>query len=106
AAELPSPQNGAVARDGTSVTWRLKRNVAWHDGKPFTADDVVFNWEYVMDDATTAVTAGEYREIKSIDKVDSHTAKITFKKPAPFWSQPFCGPTGQIIPKHLFEAFK
>jgi peptide/nickel transport system substrate-binding protein len=106
AAELPSLQNGGVAKDGTSVTWRLRRNVSWHDGKPFTADDVVFNWEYVMDDATTAVTAGEYREIKSIDKVDSHTVKITFKKPAPFWSQPFCGPTGQIIPKHLFEAFK
>ncbi|HEV8614651.1 MAG TPA: peptide ABC transporter substrate-binding protein [Methylomirabilota bacterium] len=106
AAEIPSPQNGGVSKDGTSVTWKLKRGVAWHDGKPFTADDVVFNWEYVMDDATTAVTAGEYRDIKSIDKVDSQTVKLTFKAPAPFWSQPFCGPTGQIIPKHLFEAFK
>src|SRR5713101_6594276 len=34
AAEVPSLQNGAVSRDGTSVTWRLKKNVAWHDGKP------------------------------------------------------------------------
>ena len=106
AAEAPTLQNGAVAKDGTSVTWKLKRNVQWHDGKPFTADDVVFNWEYAADPATAAVTSGQYTDIKQIDKVDSHTVKITFKNPTPFWSSAFCGPTGQIVPKHLFEAFK
>ncbi|HEV8475033.1 MAG TPA: peptide ABC transporter substrate-binding protein [Methylomirabilota bacterium] len=105
AADVPSVQNGMVSKDGLSVTWRLKKNVTWHDGKPFTADDVVFNWEFVMDPGTAATTQGQYRDIKSIDKLDSHTAKITFKQPMPFWSAPFCGPTGQIIPKHLFEAF-
>jgi peptide/nickel transport system substrate-binding protein len=106
AAEVPSLQNGGVARDGLSVTWKLKRNVAWHDGKPFTADDVVFNWEYAMDPATAAVTIGQYRDIARIDKLDSHTVKIVFKSPTPFWSGPFCGPTGMIIPRHLFEGFK
>jgi peptide/nickel transport system substrate-binding protein len=43
AAEIPSLQNGGLARDGKSVVWKLKRNVTWHDGKPFTADDLVFN---------------------------------------------------------------
>jgi peptide/nickel transport system substrate-binding protein len=106
AAEAPSVQNGAVAKDGLSVTWKLKKNVQWHDGKPFTADDVVFNWEYVMDPATAAVTVGQYRDIAKIDKVDSHSVKIMFKSPMPFWSAGFCGPTGMIIPKHLFQAFK
>ncbi len=106
AAEVPSLQNGQVSKDGLSVTWRLKKNVAWHDGKPFTADDVVFNWEYVMDPGTAAVTAGPYRDIARIDKLDSHTVKIVFKNPSPFWSAPFCGGTGMIIPKHLFAAFK
>ncbi len=106
AADVPSLQNGLVAKDGLSVTWRLKKNVAWHDGKPFTADDVVFNWAYVMDPATAAVTTGQYRDIARIDQLDSHTVKIVFKNPTPFWSSPFCGPTGQIVPKHLFEAFK
>jgi peptide/nickel transport system substrate-binding protein len=106
AAEVPSVQNGMVSRDGTSVTWRLKKNVVWHDGKPFTADDIVFNWEFVMDPATAATTQGQYRDIKTIDKVDAHTVKLTFKQPMPFWAAAFCGPTGQIIPKHLFEAFK
>ena len=106
AAEVPSAQNGGVAKDGLSVTWRLKKNVVWHDGKPFTADDVVFNWEYVMDTGTAAVTIGQYRDIAKIDKIDSHTVKLTFKSPSPFWSASFCGPTGMIIPKHLFQAFK
>src|SRR6266705_524812 len=106
AAEVPSVPNGGVAKNGLSVTWRLKKNVVWHDGKPFTADDMVFNWEYVMDTGTAAVTIGQYRDIAKIDKIDSHTVKLTFKSPSPFWSASFCGPTGMIIPKHLFQAFK
>jgi peptide/nickel transport system substrate-binding protein len=106
AAEVPSPQNGGVSKDGLSVTWRLKKNVVWHDGKPFTADDIVFNWEYVLDPGTAAVTIGQYRDIAKIDKLDSHTVKLSFKTPTPFWSAAFCGPTGMIIPKHLFQAFK
>jgi peptide/nickel transport system substrate-binding protein len=106
AAEVPSLQNGLLARDGLSVTWRLKKNVLWHDGKPFTADDLVFNWEYVIDPATAAVTVGQYRDIARIDKLDSHTVKIVFTTATAFWSAPFCGTTGLIIPKHLFEAYK
>ncbi|MBI2468739.1 MAG: peptide ABC transporter substrate-binding protein [Candidatus Rokubacteria bacterium] len=106
AAEVPSLQNGLVAKDGKSVTWRLKKGVTWHDGKPFTADDVIFNWEYVVDPATAAVSSGLYKDIDRIDKLDSHTVKIVFKTPTPFWAQPFCGPYGQIIPKHVFEPYK
>ncbi|MBI3457541.1 MAG: peptide ABC transporter substrate-binding protein [Candidatus Rokubacteria bacterium] len=106
AAEVPSLQNGLVAKDGLSVTWKLKKGVTWHDGKPFTADDVVFNWEYVIDPATAAVTSGPYKDIVRIDKLDSHTVKIVFKTPTPFWSASFCGPIGMIVPKHVFEPFK
>ena len=47
AAEIPSLENGQVAADGTSVTWRLKQDVRWADGIPFTADDVLFTYQYV-----------------------------------------------------------
>ena len=46
AAEIPSVENGGLSEEGTSVTWKLKQGVKWHDGHPFTADDCVFNWEY------------------------------------------------------------
>ena len=106
AAEIPSIANGGLAKDGTSVTWRLKKNVLWHDGKPFTGDDIVFTWEFVSDPATAAVTAGSYREIARIDKVDSHAIKITFNRPQPFWADAFCGNRGMILPKHVFDGFR
>ena len=46
AAEIPSLQNGGVARDGRSVTWMLKSGIKWADGEPFTAADVSFTFEY------------------------------------------------------------
>ena len=45
AAEVPSRDNGGLSADGKSVTWKLKKGVTWHDGAPFTADDVVFSVE-------------------------------------------------------------
>ncbi len=106
AAEIPNAQNGGVAKDGKSVTWRLKRNVAWHDGQPFTADDIVFNWEYAADPATAAVTSADYREIEKIEKIDTYTVKLVFKNPTPFWATAFCSARGLIIPKHRFEAYR
>jgi peptide/nickel transport system substrate-binding protein len=106
ATEVPSLGNGGLTKDGLSVTWKLKRGVQWHDGKPFTADDVVFNWEFAADPATAATTAGQYKEIARVDKLDSYAVKVVFKKPKPYWPVVFCGPSGQIVPKHVFEPFR
>ena len=105
ATEVPSLQNGGLSKDGKTVTWKLKKGVQWHDGKPFTADDVVFNWEYAADPATAAYCIATYKDIKA-EKVDSHTVRVTFPKPTPFWADAFVGVRGMIIPKHVFEPFK
>jgi peptide/nickel transport system substrate-binding protein len=106
AADVPSAANGSVAKDGMSVVWNLKKNVVWHDGKPFTADDVVFTWEYNADPATASVFHGNYLDLERVEKLDTHSVKLVFKKPTPFWADLFCGYRGMIIPKHLFGAFK
>lgn len=105
AAEVPSRANGGLSEDGKVVTWKLKQGVKWHDGKPFTADDVVFTWEYAADPATAAYTTGSYTNIK-VEKVDDHTVKVIFKEPTPFWADPFVGVVGQILPKHHFGEYK
>ncbi|MBR0840294.1 peptide ABC transporter substrate-binding protein [Bradyrhizobium liaoningense] len=105
AAEIPSIQNGGLAADGKSVTWKLKPGVKWHDGKPFTADDVVFNWEYASDPATSALTIGTFRDVV-VEKVDDLTVRIVFNKPTPFWADAFVGAPNTIIPKHLFADYK
>ena len=104
AAEIPTRQNGGLAADGTSVTWKLKQGVTWHDGKPFTADDVVFTWAYAADLATAAYTTGSYKDI-IVEKIDDHTVKVIFKDPTPFWADPFVGSVGQILPKHHFGDY-
>ncbi|WP_298922431.1 peptide ABC transporter substrate-binding protein [uncultured Bosea sp.] len=104
AAEVPSKANGGLSEDGKVVTWKLKQGVKWHDGKPFTADDVVFTWEYAKDPATAAYTTGSYKDIK-VEKVNDHAIKVIFAQPTPFWADPFVGTVGQILPKHRFADY-
>src|ERR1051325_3099906 len=99
AAEIPTRQNGGLAADGLSVTWKRKQGVKWHDGKPLTADDLVFNWEYASDPATAAVSVNTYSNM-TVEKIDDLSVRIKFKDPTPFWANAFVGAYGCIIPKH------
>src|SRR6266480_2024766 len=105
AEEIPDIENGGLSRDGMSVTWKLKKDVKWHDGKPFSADDVVFNWEYAADPATAATTIGSYKDIK-VEKIDPLTVRVLFAKPTPNWADGFVSQRGMLIPKHLFEPYQ
>ena len=105
AAEVPSLTNGGVSKDGKTIIWKLKKNVLWHDGKPFTADDVVFTAAYSADPASSTYTTGSYKDVK-VSKVDSYTVKVEYQKASPFWADPLVSAGGMIIPKHLFEAYK
>src|SRR3954469_15511617 len=78
AVENPSIQNGGLSADAKSVTWKLKPGVKWHDGKPLTADDVVFTWEYARDPATAAVSIANYRDL-TVEKIDDLTVRILFQ---------------------------
>jgi len=103
AAEIPDIENGGIAADGMSVTWKLKQGVKWHDGEPFTADDVVFNWEYATDPETAATTIGSYKDATLVEKIDPFTVRVHFAEPTPFWAG---RANGMIIPQHLFERYK
>src|SRR4051795_6869973 len=104
AAEIPSKENDGLAEDGRSVIWKLKRGVKWHDGMPFTSDDVVFNWEYARTPETAAVSIASYKDI-TVEKIDDFTVRLVFAKPTPFWADAFVGAYGMIIPKHLFKDY-
>ena len=101
AADIPSFDNGGRSPDGMWTIWRLKPGVIWHDGRPFTADDVVFTWEYTTDPATGTASRGQYENIRQIEKLDDHTVKVVFTEPSPRWY--ISG--GQILPKHLFSEY-
>ena len=104
AAGVPSRENGQVAPDGLSVVWHLKRGVHWHDGRPFTADDVVFTWEYSIDGGGVG---GRYRDLERVEKLNDHAIRVVFREPTAFWADAFCGTdTGQILPRHVFGPFR
>lgn len=102
AAELPSRDNGGLSADGKSVLWKLKPGVLWHDGKPFTADDVVFTMRYCADPTTASVSIGAVQGMQ-FEKVDTLTVRVLFDRPTPFWPGSYAAL--QIIPKHQFEGY-
>jgi peptide/nickel transport system substrate-binding protein len=103
ASQIPSVDNGGIARDGTSVTWKLKPGVKWHDGQPFTAADVAFTFRYLRDPATSATTLGYYQDVDSVDALADDTVRVTFKHPVAAWFNPFTGLPGQILPEHILK---
>jgi peptide/nickel transport system substrate-binding protein len=105
AVEVPSKANGGLSEDGKTVTYKLKKDVKWADGQPFTADDVVFTWQYISDKATASSSVGSYLDLDKVEAVDPLTVKLTFKAPAPGWYVPFAGNGGMILPKHALKDY-
>jgi peptide/nickel transport system substrate-binding protein len=104
AAEVPSVENGGLAEDLSSVTYKLKEGVLWSDGTPFTANDVVATWQWVTDTANNAVFQTLYTVISAAEAVDDLTVKFTFSTPQLAWYIPFSGSyTGVVYPKHILD---
>jgi peptide/nickel transport system substrate-binding protein len=104
AAEIPSIENGQVAADGKSVTWKLRPDVKWSDGVVFTAKDVLFTYAYIINKEVGSSSAGSYKSVEKVEALDDLTVKVTFNDVNPAWALPFVGVQGMIIPEHVFAA--
>jgi peptide/nickel transport system substrate-binding protein len=103
--EVPTVENGLLAEDLKSVTYKLLDGVTWADGEPLTADDVLFTWEWVVDPANASVSAGAYEDIQSIEVIDPQTAQVFFAEPNANWFQPHAGSDlGYVYPKHVLDV--
>jgi peptide/nickel transport system substrate-binding protein len=102
AAEIPSFENGLLDPDLKWVQWKLKEGVEWSDGRPFTAHDVKFTYDFINN--RKAATASTYNAIESVEVLDLHTVQVNFKDTNPAWAQPFVGAEGMILPGHIFSA--
>ncbi|WP_414439572.1 ABC transporter substrate-binding protein [Burkholderia sp. 22PA0106] len=105
-AYCPQPQlaeSWVTARDGKSITFRLRKNVTWHDGAPFTSDDVKYSIENVVK-KTHPRGASNLSKVIGIDTPDPHTVVFRLSGPSPvLWAVLF-GTETQIVPKHLYEG--
>lgn len=105
AAEIPTVANGGVSQDLKTVTWKLKSGVKWSDGSPFTADDVVFTYQYMSDPKTAATTADAAKGIESVVAKDPQTVVVTWKNPNPNFYQIYVGYESHIIQKSQFQNY-
>jgi len=100
AVEVPTLQNGGVSQEGLTVTYKLRQGVTWHDGKNFTANDVVFTWQTIMNSKVNVVSREGYDKIKAIDTPDPYTVIIRFNEYYASYLTLF----NAILPKHILEA--
>ena len=93
-----------ISDDLTSITWNLQEGVVWSDGTPFTSDDVVFTYEYCIDELT-GCTGDAYTapDVTSVEAIDEYTVVVTFAEPAPYPFKPFVGYTAPIIQRAQFQ---
>jgi peptide/nickel transport system substrate-binding protein len=96
---IPTAENGLVKTvgKGMTVTWPLRKNVRWHDGKPFTAADVEFTFRAIMHPNTRAITRQGYDKIDRVEVVNDHTVKIHYKEVY----APHLNLFSTILPEHL-----
>lgn len=87
--------------DKPQITFFLRRNVRWHDGKEFTAEDVKFTYETIMDEHTNTVRRSDYELVEKVEILDKYTVRITYREP---FSPGLETWTIGIIPKHLLAG--
>ena len=89
--------------DGLQWTFKLVRNAKWHDGKPFTADDVKFTYDVILDPKQSSPRRSAIAIIKEVKVVDPAT--VTFELSQPLASFPTIAAYNVgIVPKHLLEG--
>lgn len=101
--EIPTVDNGGVAEDLTSITWKIKEGILWSDGTPFTAEDVVFSAEYCMHPDMGCNALSNLSDVESVEALDELTVQINFSKPKPFPYGPFVGATIPVVQKAQFQ---
>lgn len=105
AEEIPTLENGGLAEDGLSVTWKLKEGIQWSDGEPFTADDVLFTYEYITNPDVGSTSAYVYDSVTRVEVLDDYTVQVSISKPLQNWWLPFGFDRGMIIPRHIFREY-
>jgi len=113
-----------TSKDGLTYTFKLKKGVKWHDGKPFTARDVAFTFYSVLDPKVTTphrayfyalvgfpeLTAKENPKrpedlaVRPIEVVDDHTVRFRLRYPSGSFLAVLVNPRAGIVPEHLLKG--
>jgi len=87
-----------IRENGLVIVFHLKKNVLWQDGAPFTADDVEFTFQKLMDPSTPTPYGGDFEKVKSLKVLDPYTVEVTYQEP---FSPGLASWSMGVVPKHL-----
>ncbi|AKL94924.1 ABC-type dipeptide transport system, periplasmic component [Clostridium aceticum] len=94
-----------IAEDGQSLEMTLRQNVTWHDGTPFTAEDVIFTINLIKGNIRNATATSTFRQslqlVSDVKEVREGIILINFSRPI---SNNLEMMTFPILPQHLFEG--
>ena len=91
-----------ISEDKLKYTFKIKEGIKWHDGTPFTSEDVVFSYNTIMNPKVDSPQLRAYfQEIRDVKAIDDLTVEFTYARPY-FLALEFCGGM-PIVPKHIFD---
>jgi len=100
----PDLATGFLTPDETTYIFRLRQGVKFHNGQSFSAEDVKYTFDRILDPATASPNANLFAAIKAVTVVDAHTVKFELKAPsATFLSYLATNPTGSIVPRGVAD---
>jgi peptide/nickel transport system substrate-binding protein len=102
--EVPTIENGGISADGLRYTYHLRPGLKWHDGHEFTADDVLFSIDAIMDPRHEVESRTGYDHIKTKTAPDPLTVVLDLTEPyAPFIESIFF--SEGLMPKHVLAQY-
>ena len=90
-----------ISADNLSIIFHLRKNVRWHDGKPFTAHDVLYTYKVIIDPKTPTAYSGDFLLVKKAEVIDDYTFKVTYGQP---FAPALISWGTSVLPKHLLEG--
>lgn len=91
-----------ISPDGLVITFHLRKGVKWTDGVEFTAHDVMFGYETIIDEKTPTAYQEDFLQVKKAEILDTYTFRVTYEKPF----APALTSWGNLVvlPKHILEG--
>jgi peptide/nickel transport system substrate-binding protein len=98
-------ESWVISPDGKQIDFKLRKNVKFHNGDEFTAEDVKFTFERIMaPDSTHSYRRGFQDSLERVDVVDPHTARFILKNPWPAFFTTARYALTHIVPKKYYES--
>jgi peptide/nickel transport system substrate-binding protein len=92
----------AFSKDCLTLDFKLHEGVRWHDGAPFTAEDVVFTWATTMNPKTPSPYRSDYQDVERVEALDPLTVRVTYRRP---YAKALLSWSVSMLPRHLLERY-